>query len=79
MGDWNSVLILNNDADIKNGKKLETSVRFNKFQLRATEYFNVNKNSPTMKEKRLQSPFSVSFWRTFLILSFQRGNVVGKI
>lgn len=32
MGDWNSVLILN-DANIKNGKKLETPVRFNKIQL----------------------------------------------
>lgn len=33
MGDWNSVLILNNDANIKNGKKLETPVRFNEIQL----------------------------------------------
>ena len=50
MGDWNSVLILNSDADIKNAKKLQTSVRFNKIHLRDND---LNEHSSKMKEKDL--------------------------
>ena len=52
MGDWNNVLGLNNDANIKNGKKLEASVRFKKIHLRH-EYFDFNEHSSKMKEKDL--------------------------
>ena len=59
MGDWNSVLILNSDADIKNAKKLQTSVRFNKIHLRDND---LNEHSSKMNEKDLYYPFPSVLW-----------------